>query len=121
LYGLYKSIAYIKRKQRVFVVEAEKGVQQLFDAEYYETVGTGGTKISRGQINKLTRLCVPIIFVFDKDVSKEELQKIADRFIDGTEIYAIIDTLGILNEKESPTDNIEKFEILLDKCLYRLK
>ena len=121
LYGLYKSIAYIKRKQRVFVVEAEKGVQQLFDAEYYETVGTGGTKISSGQINKLTRLCVPIIFVFDKDVTKEELQKIADRFVDGTEIYAIIDTLGILNDKESPTDDIEKFEILLEKCLYRLK
>ena len=31
LYGLYKTINFIKKAQRVFVVEAEKGVQQLYD------------------------------------------------------------------------------------------
>ena len=34
---------------------------------------------------------------------------------------ALIDTLGILGEKESPTDNIEKFERLLTECIYKLK
>ena len=84
-------------------------------------VATGGSKISKSQIDKLTRLCVPIIFVFDKDITKEELDDIASRFIDGTEVYALIDTIGILNEKESPTDDISKFEQLLEKCMYRLK
>ena len=121
LYGLYKTINFIKRAQRVFVTEAEKGVQQLYDKGYFEAVATGGSKISKSQIDKLTRLCVPIIFVFDKDITKEELDDIASRFIDGTEVYALIDTIGILNEKESPTDNISKFEQLLDKCMYRLK
>lgn len=121
LYGLYKTINFIKKAQRVFVVEAEKGVQQLYDKGYFETVATGGSKISKNQINKLTRLCVPIIFVFDKDITKEELDDIASRFIDGTEVYALIDTIGILNEKESPTDDISKFEQLLEKCMYRLK
>ena len=121
LYGLYKTINFIQRSQRVFVTEAEKGVQQLYDKGYFEAVATGGSKISKSQIDKLTRLCVPIIFVFDKDITKEELDDIASRFIDGTEIYALIDTIGILNEKESPTDNISKFEQLLDKCMYRLK
>ena len=121
LYGLYKTINFIKKAQRVFVTEAEKGVQQLYDKGYFEAVATGGSKISKSQINKLTRLCVPIIFVFDKDITKEELDDIASRFIDGTEVYALIDTIGILNEKESPTDNISKFEQLLDKCMYRLK
>ena len=121
LYGLYKTINFIKRAQRVFVTEAEKGVQQLYDKGYFEAVATGGSKISKSQIDKLTRLCVPIIFVFDKDITKEELDDIASRFIDGTEIYALIDTIGILNEKESPTDNISKFKQLLDKCMYRLK
>ena len=121
LYGLYKTINFIKRAQRVFVTEAEKGVQQLYDKGYFEAVATGGSKISKSQIDKLTRLCVPIIFVFDKDITKEELDDIASRFIDGTEIYALIDTIGILNEKESPTDNISKFEQLLEKCMYRLK
>lgn len=121
LYGLYKTINFIKKAQRVFVVEAEKGVQQLYDKGYFEAVATGGSKISKSQIDKLTRLCVPIIFVFDKDITKEELDDIASRFIDGTEVYALIDTIGILNEKESPTDNISKFEQLLEKCMYRLK
>ena len=121
LYGLYKTINFIKRAQRVFVTEAEKGVQQLYDKGYFEAVATGGSKISKSQIDKLTRLCVPIIFVFDKDITKEELDDIASRFIDGTEVYALIDTISILNEKESPTDNISKFEQLLEKCMYRLK
>ena len=121
LYGLYKTINFIKKAQRVFVTEAEKGVQQLYDKGYFEAVATGGSKISKSQIDKLTRLCVPIIFVFDKDITKEELDDIASRFIDGTEVYALIDTIGILNEKESPTDNISKFEQLLDKCMYRLR
>ena len=121
LYGLYKTINFIKKAQRVFVVEAEKGVQQLYDKGYFEAVATGGSKISKNQIDKLTRLCVPIIFVFDKDITKEELDDIASRFIDGTEVYALIDTIGILNEKESPTDDISKFEQLLEKCMYRLK
>ena len=121
LYGLYKTINFIQRSQRVFVTEAEKGVQQLYDKGYFEAVATGGSKISKSQIDKLTRLCVPIIFVFDKDITKEELDDIASRFIDGTEVYALIDTIDILNEKESPTDNISKFEQLLDKCMYRLK
>ena len=121
LYGLYKTINFIKRAQRVFVTEAEKGVQQLYDKGYFEAVATGGSKISKSQIDKLTRLCVPIIFVFDKDITKEELDDIASRFIDGTEVYALIDTINILNEKESPTDNISKFEQLLEKCMYRLK
>lgn len=121
LYGLYKTINFIKKAQRVFVTEAEKGVQQLYDNGYFEAVATGGSKISKSQVDKLTRLCVPIIFVFDKDITKEELDDIASRFIDGTEVYALIDTIGILNEKESPTDNISKFEQLLEKCMYRLK
>ena len=121
LYGLYKTINFIKKAQRVFVVEAEKGVQQLYDKGYFEAVATGGSKISKNQIDKLTRLCVPIIFVFDKDITKEELDDIASRFIDGTEVYALIDTIGILNEKESPTDDISKFEQLLEKCMYKLK
>lgn len=121
LYGLYKTINFIQNRQRVFVVEAEKGVQQLYDKGYFEVVSTGGAKISKSQIDKLTRLCVPIIFVFDKDIDKEYLDGIANRFVDGIEIYALIDTLGILKEKESPTDNINKFEKLLEKYMYRLK
>ena len=121
LYGLYKTIHFIKQRQRVFVAESEKGVQQLYDKGYFECVGVGGKKITKCQIDKLTRLCVPIIFVFDEDVTKDELDGIASKFIEGVEVYAIIDTIGVLDKKESPTDNIHKFEKLLNECLYKLK
>lgn len=121
LYGLYKTISFIQSKQRVFVTEAEKGVLQLWSAGYCETIATGGKQITKCQINKLTRLCVPIIFVYDKDVSEDELRHIADRFVDKTDIYALIDRDGILNAKESPTDNIEKFKLMLEHNLYKLK
>lgn len=121
LYGLYKTIQFIKQKRRVFVVEAEKGVLQLWNAGYYESVSTGGKKISQSQISKLTRLCVPIIFVFDKDVKKEELEYIAKRFIDEVEVYALIDEDNILLEKQSPTDDMKKFEKLLKENIYKLR
>lgn len=121
LYGLYKSVNFIRQRNRVFVVEAEKGVQQLWAAGYFEAVSTGGKKITKSQIDKLTRLCVPIIFVFDKDVEQSELQDIADKFINEVEVYAIIDKNEILEEKESPTDNIQKFEKLLNENIYKLK
>lgn len=121
LYGLYKTMPYIRNRRRAFIVEAEKGVMQLWEAGYCEAVATGGKKISKCQIDKLTRLCVPLYFVYDKDVQQEELKEIADRFIDEVEVYALIDKDGILNEKESPTDEIEKFEKLLKNNVYRLK
>lgn len=121
LYGLYKTLPYIKNKNRVFITEAEKGVMQLWNAGYYEAVATGGKKISKYQIDKLTRLCVPLYFVFDKDVKQDELKEIAERFISEVEVYALIDKNGILSEKESPTDEMEKFEQLLKNNVYRLK
>lgn len=121
LYGLHKTMPAIQRMNRVFVVEAEKGVQQLYDNGYMESVSTGGKTLSRYQIEKLTRLCVPVYLVFDKDVSMEELTDLAYRFIDGVDVYALFDSQNILNEKESPTDNMEKFKRLLNECVVRLK
>ena len=121
LYGLHKTMPAIQRMNRVFVVEAEKGVQQLYGNGYMESVSTGGKTLSRYQIEKLTRLCVPVYLVFDKDVSMEELTDLAYRFIDGVDVYALFDSQNILNDKESPTDNMEKFKRLLDECVVRLK
>ena len=98
-------------------MEAEKGVQQLWSYGYSNSVATSGKKISNTQIEKLTRLCVDLVFLFDKDVGREELDEIANRFIDGVNIYAAIDKQGILLEKESPTDNLEKLKILLGNLI----
>lgn len=113
LYGLYKTLPYIERTGEVYVTESEKGVLQLWSMGICNAVATSGKKVSRQQINMLTRLCAKVTFLFDKDVQREELQELADRFIDSVEISAVIDSQNILDDKESPTDNEEKFKRLI--------
>lgn len=113
LYGLYKSIPYIERIGKVYVCESEKGILQLWSMGISNCVATGGKRVSRVQIEKLTRLCCEVIFLFDKDVDREELESLANRFLDSVPLYAVIDNDNILGEKESPTDNPEKFQRLI--------
>lgn len=120
LYGLNFTYQSIKEKGVCYVGEAEKSCMQLWSMGIFNSVAIGGKKISSIQIEKLTRLCVDIVFLFDKDVEKEELDQIAKRFIKEINVYAVIDTENILDEKESPTDTPKKLKILLNKCKYKL-
>ena len=121
LYGLYKTEPYIKNEGLVYVGEAEKSVMQMWNMDVYNCVATGGKKVSQNQIEILTRLCVDICFVFDKDVQLSELMVLANRFVDGVSVYAVVDDKGILDEKEAPTDNPEKFKALIENCVRRIK
>jgi len=121
LYGLHKTYSFIKKENKCYVGESEKFVLQLWSMGYYNSVGIGGKKISSQQIEKLTRLGVDLIFCFDKDVTKKEIETISDRFVDGVNIYYLFDDQNVLDEKESPSDNKEKFEYLLNNCLYKIK
>ncbi len=120
LYGLYKTFPYINRKGRMFITESAKGVMQLWDLGRQNSVATFGKTLSQAQADKISRLCVDVCFLFDKDVSREEIEKIAQRFIQGTRVYAVIDRKGILDEKESPTDNPEKFKELIKSSVERI-
>ena len=119
LYGLYKNAKAIQRQGIVFVGESEKFTLQLYDMGYYG-VSTGGSKVSKKQVELLTRLAVKIVFCFDKDIGEEELQDVADKFIDGIDVYAIIDKDNILDEKESPSDNPEKWKYLIKNNIYNI-
>jgi len=121
LYGLYKTYPYIKKEGKCYIGESEKFTLQLWSMGYCNSVGIGGKKISSQQIEKLTRLGVDLIFCFDKDVTKKEIENIADRFVDGVNIYYLWDDKDILKDKESPSDSQEKFEYLLKNCLYKIK
>lgn len=121
LYGLNVALPYIQQKGYVYVVESEKGVMQLWSMGIYNCVATGGKKVSQYQIDMLSRLCVDIILCFDKDVEQTELEELADRFIESVNIYAIIDKNNILEEKESPSDNPDKFVELERNNKYKIK
>lgn len=119
LYGLDKNLDNIIRQGKVFVTESEKGVMQLFDMGYYG-VATGGSKISKYQIQMLTRLGVQIIFAYDKDISEDELKNIANQFVEGVPVYAILDRDNILEEKQSPSDDVSKWLHLVQNNIYKI-
>jgi len=121
LYGLYKTYQYIKQSSLVYIGESEKFVPQLWSMGIYNSVGIGGKKITSQQIEKLTRLGVDLVFCYDKDVTKLEIERIADRFIDGVSIYYLFDDKNILKEKQSPSDDPVKWQRLCNECLYKIK
>lgn len=121
LYGLHLAYPYIQREKCVYICESEKGVMQLYDMGFYNSVATGGKKVSQAQIDKLSRLCVPLVFCFDKDVERSEIEELANRFIENIDIYALIDSDNILDEKESPTDNPQKFKQINERYKYKIR
>lgn len=121
LYGYWQNKDYIKNNKFVYVVESEKAVQQLATIGVRSCVSTGGKTISKYQVEEITRTgCTPIL-AFDKDVDEEELQNIASMFMDGIDVYAIIDRDDILDEKESPSDAPNKWCHLVKNNIYKVK
>lgn len=121
IYGLYKTVEYIKSSGRIYVGEGEKFPQQLWSYGYRNGGGTGGKELSQYQIDMLVRLGVMIVLCFDKDVTKEELEMLADRFPDGVPLFYMFDEDKILNEHESPSDNPTKWQYMVDHNIYKLR
>lgn len=120
IYGYWQNREYIKSSKFVYVVESEKAVQQLATIGVRNVVSTGGKTISKTQVELIVRTgCIPI-FAYDKDVQEDELQEIASMFMDGISVYAIIDKDNILGDKESPSDNPDKWDILVKKHIYKV-
>jgi len=121
VYGLYKTLPYIKRAGRVFVAESEKAVLQLWSYGYRNCAATGGKSMSNQQIDMLVRTGSTIILCLDKDVKKNEIMEITERFPDNIPLYYIFDEDNILSEKESPSDNPQKWEQLVKNNIYKLR
>ena len=66
IYGLNKTMGYIKSSGKVYVGESEKFTQQLWSYGDRNGGGTGGKELSQYQIDILVRLGADIIFCFDK-------------------------------------------------------
>ena len=121
IYGLYKTIKYIKSSGRIYIGEAEKFTLQLWSYSYRNCGSTGGKNLSQYQIDLIVRLGVDIIFCFDKDVTKQELEELANKFPDGIPLFYIYDEDNILNNHESPSDDPIKWQHLVKHNIYRLR
>jgi len=121
LYGLNRTMPYIKREGFAVICESEKATAQLWSYGIRNAVSIGSHTISKYQAKKLTHLGVDLVLAYDKDVmfkdgkfNKEHYEKECNKFIENQIIYCLIDEDGILGEKESPTDNKEKFKRLFE-------
>lgn len=121
LYGLYKTINYIKSTGKIYVGESEKFPLQLWSYSYRNGCGTGGKELSQCQIDMLVRFGVDIIFCFDKDVTKEELEELADRFPEGVPLFYMFDEDNILEEHQSPSDSPDKWQHMVEHNIYKLR
>lgn len=124
LYGLHMTMEYIKQERKVFVVESEKSVLVLWSRGIRNVVAIGGHKLSKTQIEKLTRLGVEeVILCYDQDVHRMDNGKIdkslylkeANKFIPQIKVTAMVDLKGnILHDRESPVDDAAKFDLLYE-------
>lgn len=121
LYGYWQNRLFIKNNRKIIIVESEKSVLKLAEIGCRNVVATGGKKITKQQIEMIVRTgCTPII-AFDKDCDEGQLQHIADMFVDGIDVYAIIDKCNMLDEKESPMDRFDVWEVLSKEHIYKIK
>lgn len=123
LYGLDKAYEHIKKSGKVYVSESEKGVMQAWSNGVKNVVAIGGKIPSRTQIIKLIHLGVDICLCYDDganigkdgEIDKNFYKKQKDRFIDGIRLSYISDRKNeILGEKESPFDNMDMWDELLN-------
>lgn len=120
LYGLDRAKGRIEETHFAYVGESEKFVMQLWAYGDKNCVATGGKTISRQQIDLLSRLCDKVVLCLDSDVGKEELKSIANKFLGYVEVYTVVDENRLLVEKESPSDDPEKWKVLKNQ-LERIK
>ena len=117
LYGLYKTLPYIKEQNEIIVCESEKGVMQLWSYGFKNAVGVGGHSLSDWQITLIAQTGAnKVIIAYDKDITEEEVRKEGNKLSPYKKVEYILDTNNILDEKESPMDNPEKW-----KELYRTR
>lgn len=125
LYGLHKTIDYIKKENICIVVESEKSVLVLWEQGVKNVVAIGGHSLSKTQVEKITRLGVSeVVLCYDSDVGRLDNNKLnkkvyideSDKFIEEVKVSAMVDLYGnMLSEKESPVDNFDNFEKMYDE------
>ena len=115
-YGLYKTLPYIKESNEIIVCESEKGVMQLWSYGYRNCVAVGGHNISQQQQDLIIQSgAATVVIAFDKDVDEETIRKEADKLSLYRRVEYILDFNNILNDKESPMDNPNKWIDLYEK------
>ena len=120
LFGLDKTIDMIARQGYCPIFEGEKSVMIAYE-HGVGSVAVCGSKISKAQSNMLTRLNVPLIICFDKDKVEEEVKKEAEVFMEQVPVSYMLDNDGLLEDKQSPADDWNKWRVLIKNNVYKVR
>lgn len=120
LFGLDKTIDMISRQGYCPIFEGEKSTMIAYE-HGIGSVAVCGSHISRCQANMLTRLNVPLIICFDKDKTEEEVKKEAEVFMEQVPVSYMLDNDGLLDEKQSPADDWDKWRVLIKNNVYKIR
>lgn len=121
LYGLYENKNYIKNSNQLLIFEAEKSVAQCASNGIRNCVAIGGKSISKTQMELIIRTgCAPIV-ALDKGISVDEIKSVSSVFPKNIPVYYIYDKDNILLDKQSPSDDFEKFRYLFGNNIYELR
>lgn len=129
LYNLNKSKENIRRAGLAIVVESEKSAlaySSFFGIENSLAVAVCGSSLSRYQFESLQLYgAKEIVIAFDKDYTDtnderyatfvEKMCRINKKYGSQCNLSFIVDTLGLLGEKESPTDRGKEVFLTLFK------
>lgn len=116
IYGLQENYEGIQKAGKVRVYESEKSPMKRHSKLDYTGVALGGHELSDEQAKILISLNVEIEILLDKDISEEFVWSICEKFYGIRPIFYVYDTLGLLENKESPADKHEKiFQALIKR------
>lgn len=117
LYGYHINSNEIKKKQIVYIVEAEKSVCQAASYGYNVMLGIGGHDISLTQAKYIKMLGVDVILGFDQGVDENQIKEQCKKVqIDNMFFHNNVGYIDMneMPDKTSPTDMGQKqFEWLL--------
>lgn len=120
IFGLNKTYSMIQQQGYVVVFESEKSVMLAYE-HGIGAVSICGCKMSKYQVDVLTRLNTKIILALDKDRIIDDIEAECDKFLPQIPVWYIYDKDNILNEKESPIDNWDKFQLLKKNNTYKFR
>jgi DNA primase len=119
LFGLWENHESILKAGYVTVVESEKSVLKRDSLCDSTLVALSGHSISDEQVRILIGLGVKIIVALDRDVDRQEVRHICEKFYGIRPVYYIWDKYDLLKSKDSPADAKNKiFEYLME---YKIK
>lgn len=123
LFNLHRAMPYIKQKNEVILWEAEKSCLKAWQMGIKNTVSQMGSDITRIQAEIIKRISpdIKIILAFDKDKSANEVKQYAKVFGKYENLYGVVDTKDLIEDKMSPAD--AKYEVcmeLLNNYCYKI-